>query len=975
MRKSHWIGGALVVLLVLILSLTVDPLGLMTQEIEEPDVGVDVSTEDLGAGGLRGRGKVSLPGADPKTWEGDPVGRRVLSLGKAELEGLVTANDQPLRFARVQVALPPPHRMLGVRTRKDGTWAIAGLPDGAHLVRASASDYRGRTMAAPPVLGEQKATVPPIELTARPENKNGITVKVTDGFNRPLPGARVLATTMPWDIHLAMGPERVGMPHVASKRGTTDENGRVTLGPLDPDDYAVVAMAPGYINASVDNVVVSGNRIRSIGMRLVEGVSVRGRVLGADGNGIEDALVMGFAQPSFSASQTVRSEADGSFVLSGLRKGGYMFIAWHETSGQTMQPGASPGSVDIKLAGTGKIRGAVVTKDGKPITDGRVRPIKVGPFAYVYSMVKDLDESGIFEVEVPAGEWNCRVQSSDGWVSDGNMASVTAGDTTKIKIVVEESRVVRGVVMDANGNHIEGAEIFVMQGGFPETPSREQYSRSDADGRFEVPGLTSESVDLHVVHSEYADTKVSVNPASSATAAEVSVRLTAGASVAGRVTDSEGKGIAGEQVNIAMGWFDGRSVYTDDAGGYRFDAVKAGEYTVTTGPFEQGARGLSKKGVQVGEEGLVTVDFQNPAAGGALTGTVTMAGKPVAGAKVTVTDARGADRAVGVTTDEAGAFRAEGLQFGSVRISVKTADGRTGSARTSLSETGGIPVVDVDIGTATVSARVLGPTGEPAPGCWINVENVMSEDAGWGRIVDNGNSDGEGVFRSDGLQPGRYTLRVMRTEFAQYVSPPFDLREGEAKNLGDIRMTAGVVLRGVVRDDAGRPVERATVSLKDLKGNALQMFSMATSGSDGLYEMHGIEPGRFIAHVQAAGHAHADKEVVITEQGGSLDAVLERGGTVRITVLDPGGDPVARANVKLFDQQGLQVTRTISLANFDTGSRRTGADGRTSLDDLAAGIYVVRAELAGWTLVGSPPRTRLEPGGEVSVTLTLEKAP
>ena len=973
MRKSHWIGGAFLVLIVLAVSLTFDPLGLMTQGVDEPTDSGYLEGENLGAGGLKGRGTKQLPGADPESWEGEPVGRLVLSLGKAELEGTVTSEERPLRFARVRLDLPPPYHTFGVRTRKDGTWAIAGLPDGAHTVRASAEGHLARSTLAPAVAGEQKATVPPIDLLPRPENRNGIKVKVTDVFGRPLPGARVFCTTLPWDIHLAMGPEVTGSPYVMSKRGTTDELGEVELGPLPADDYSVVAMAPGYINAAVDKVVVAGNRQRTVALRLVEGVSVRGRVVDADGAGIENALVMGYAQPSFSPSLTTRSADDGSFVLDGLRKGGYMFIAWHETAGQTMQPGASPGQIEIKLAGTGKVKGKVVDADGKPVSDGRVRPFKIGPFQYVYSMVRPLEADGSFEFEVPAGEWNCRVQGSDGSMSDGNMVKVTVGETSEIEIKVDKSSLVRGVVMDEQGNHIAGAEVFVMQGGFPESPSREQYARTDGEGRFEVPGLPDRPIDLHVVHSDYADTKISVSPAADGKAREISVKLLAGASVVGSVTDSEGRGVAGEQVNLAMGWFDARSVYTDGDGAFRFDAVMPGEYSVTTGPYEQGARGLRKSGVQVGSEGVVRVDFRYPAASGSLGGLVTVAGTPIARAQVTVTDARGAERAVRVATDETGRFLAQGLQYGSVRVSVKTPDGLTGNASADVPEGDTAGEVTIDIGTARIRAQVVDPEGEPAAGCWITVERADSEESGWGRVAENGTSDGEGLYRSRGLKPGRYTLRVNRLEFAQYMSPVIELREGEEKDLGTIRMQVGVVLKGVIQDDAGSPVEKATVSLRDLQGNPIQMFSMATSGSDGSYQLHGVEAGRYIAHVQAKGHAPYDKQVELGDAGGSLDAVLTRGGTVRIRVVDQGGEPIASANVSLYDAKGVRVTRTISLANLDTGRRRTGPDGWTSLDDLASGAYTVRAERSGYAIVGAPPRTTIEPGAVATVTVTLEK--
>ena len=64
----------------------------------------------------------------------------------------------------------------------------------------------------------------------------------TSTANWPTCVAVPVATTMPWDLHLAMGPELAGVSDVFSKSGTTDENGKVVLGPLPPENYGVVVV-------------------------------------------------------------------------------------------------------------------------------------------------------------------------------------------------------------------------------------------------------------------------------------------------------------------------------------------------------------------------------------------------------------------------------------------------------------------------------------------------------------------------------------------------------------------------------------------------------------------------------------------------------------------------------------------------------------------------------------------------------------
>ena len=229
MTKANWIAGAAIVFVVLALALTLDPLGFFDEPPDE-DSHTSYVGDDLGAPGLSGGGKQPLPDQDPKVWEGDPVGVLFLQLGKATLKGSVIAGSGPLRFARVRPVLAPPNEGVAVRTRKDGTFEIRGLPDGAHELRASMASYVSRTVTAPPVLAEQTVSVPPIELDLRRARTDAISVRVTDLFGRPLPGAKVLATTLMWDLHLAIGPELNGMSGVLHDSGRTDENGRVRLG-------------------------------------------------------------------------------------------------------------------------------------------------------------------------------------------------------------------------------------------------------------------------------------------------------------------------------------------------------------------------------------------------------------------------------------------------------------------------------------------------------------------------------------------------------------------------------------------------------------------------------------------------------------------------------------------------------------------------------------------------------------------------
>ena len=120
MTKANWIAGAAIVFVVLLLMLTFDPLGFLDEQAEE-DAGRGAGETLVGDGPKLGAdGQEIRPDADPKMWEGEPVGVLHLDLGEASLEGLVHDRNAPLRFARVRPVLPPPHDRIAVRTRELG---------------------------------------------------------------------------------------------------------------------------------------------------------------------------------------------------------------------------------------------------------------------------------------------------------------------------------------------------------------------------------------------------------------------------------------------------------------------------------------------------------------------------------------------------------------------------------------------------------------------------------------------------------------------------------------------------------------------------------------------------------------------------------------------------------------------------------------------------------------------------------------
>jgi len=228
------------------------------------------------------------------------------------------------------------------------------------------------------------------------------------------------------------------------------------------------------------------------------------------------------------------------------------------------------------------------------------------------------------------------------------------------------------------------------------------------------------------------------------------------------------------------------------------------------------------------------------------------------------------------------------------------------------------------------------------------------------------------VYEVKGLEPGAYRLRMNVPGYAQLLSSTTPVAEGGVADIGDLRLTRGVQITGVAKNDAGSPIEKATASLKDAQGRPVFAFSMATTGSDGRFVLRGIEPGTYTLRVEAAGHAPYETAVDATGDNTSVNGVLTRGGSVAVSVENESGEALPGVRVRLVDGSGQIVTKTISMANFDSGRRFTDGAGNTSLAELAGGTYRITCELQGYLIVGNEPRVSVQPGEQAAVRVVMQ---
>jgi hypothetical protein len=157
-------------------------------------------------------------------------------------------------------------------------------------------------------------------------------------------------------------------------------------------------------------------------------------------------------------------------------------------------------------------------------------------------------------------------------------------------------------------------------------------------------------------------------------------------------------------------------------------------------------------------------------------------------------------------------------------------------------------------GSASLEGRVIASdSGAP-----IRQATVLLDRAG---LQWTATTDTDGHFAIGDLAAGRYTIRITKAGFVTWrfgrepggsVSrvEPFEIRDGQAFDRGDLRLPRGGVITGRVVDAFGDPVSEMDVHALRLRyftpGDArLAAARHATTNDLGEYRIFGLDPGRY----------------------------------------------------------------------------------------------------------------------------------
>jgi protocatechuate 3,4-dioxygenase beta subunit len=201
---------------------------------------------------------------------------------------------------------------------------------------------------------------------------------------------------------------------------------------------------------------------------------------------------------------------------------------------------------------------------------------------------------------------------------------------------------------------------------------------------------------------------------------------------------------------------------------------------------------------------------------------------------------------------------------------------------------------------ATLAGRVVDEEGRPVEGALVRVsrggENVfrafMRSMEGEGGV----RTGRDGSFRAARLAPGEsQRLDVRHDEYEERAIGGISLSPGATRSGVTVVLRRGLSVRGVVKDEEGRPLPAAEVSLSSVRsiqggrgGVSLSFVGPGNqqrceTGADGRFEFRGLKAGPYTVSARSPGFSRATLDPVNVAEGRAtepLELTLKPGATI-----------------------------------------------------------------------------------------------
>ena len=455
-------------------------------------------------------------------------------------------------------------------TTEDGTFVLDNVPAGATTLVVTAPGYTAGRV--PNVTVEEGKAVADIEVAMDRGVK--VTGKVTGPDGGALSGVSVRLDNM--------SGRMMRMPTPGSN-AVTDANGEYVLDTQEPGEKTFVFSRSGYVSTS-KTANLSGTETK-IDAQLSSGMKVSGVVVTEGGAPVADASVSASSATEGSGAST-RTDQNGAFHLEGLAPGRYTFRASKQgyPSAELRDTEISAGApVRIVVRSGGTVYGRVTGLNADELASTTVAAS--GPDGYASGPV---DGAGNYRIEgTPTGTVRLTARTSQSFAGGGKSSpvksvQVEAGSSVQQDIEFLTGTTVRGRIT-RDGKPIGGAMVsFFPRNAQAQTNARVQ---SDSDGNYEVSGLEDALYSVNVTDIQRGTPYATTYEVRGSSTFNIDMKSSP---LRGRVVDaSTGQPIAEAMIEIREREGGGgprfamRNVQTDASGGFSFDAVSAGSYSVS----------------------------------------------------------------------------------------------------------------------------------------------------------------------------------------------------------------------------------------------------------------------------------------------------------------------------------------------------------------------------------------------------------
>jgi hypothetical protein len=830
------------------------------------------------------------------------------------------------------------------RTSESGLLDLT-VPENGVDLRIVAADGRqlvSRLRAAKP---DEKG--PAVLVLPKAEPVSGRTVSAQDG--RPIAGA------LAW----------MGQDYGTTVRAGTD--GTFRLPNLPEADRGAMAAAPGFFPGDGQ---ATGNRLPTFSLQ--PRLAASGIVVDEAGRPVAGVhLKASFLPDRTQASKGLtvyrsggfaRSAPSGRFRLSGLLAG----VAYEL---RIDREGFAPARMELPAREAGQpvpdlrivlragrtLFGSVIDGGRRPVAGARVSLRATAPTSFRARLrATHFSDQNARAPEVPtdaAGRFelkNLAAGTFDLTVRARGFAPLTVpalavpegkGATDAGTVMLAPGASIRGLVADPQGNPIDGAEVRAKKAEREELPRpmRGDPGPADAvtaaDGSFVLEDRSpGESLDLAVTHPSYGPG--SAPGVAVPSEALIRIVLLPTARVAGRTLDPDGRAVAGASVFLSeeeSRSFGGQSALmssgrfhrgvSDDEGGFSFDGVSPGPFSVSAhAPRRQQAE-LKNLEVKAGQDltGLELV----LAPGAEVTGKVlSPEGRPVADAHVALVEASeeryASFSSLRATTDVDGQYRIDGLSPGKRTLEAR-AEGYRRAVRDV--ELAAAAVVDFALERGLeASGRVVDDAGNPIAG--VDLVLFASQ---FSADTPRAASEADGTFRFSGLQEGTYRLMASKDGYAPDRRGTKVTLAGSPVSGLEVKLSGGGTITGRLTGVEFSQLSRVRVSAN--------LTSSGQVDAEGIYRIPNLPPGRWTVKAVVPNTPLHAEGVVNLEPGASevrLDLQLGGGRTLTGVVLS-NGEPLTGASLVLAKPRTAE--RQIAATDHQGGFRFGGLeDGVYDLD-------------------------------------------